>query len=132
MEIYKIRPHHILCLNNFIGKGYSNEFSANMACVKKTLESDITARVIIAKGCDDICCLCPHRIGTKCETDDKTKGFDEKALQVLDICENNSYSWKELCDKFYKKIVLQDRLNDVCNNCSWKKICQNQITIIKK
>ena len=127
MRTFRIRPHHVLCLNNFISKGYCDEFSKNMAQVKKALESDANTKVVIAKGCDDICSLCPHRIGQKCDTDDKVISFDKNALKVLEICENCCYSWSELCDKFYEKIVLQDRLNDVCGECCWKNICEKQV-----
>lgn len=127
MKVYIIRPHHILCLNNFIGKGYSDEFSKNMAKVKIALECGVNVKVIITKGCDDICSLCPHRIEDKCDTEEKVTRFDKNALRVLEICENNYYRWKELCDIFYKKIVMQGRLQDVCGDCFWKSICEKQI-----
>lgn len=127
MKICKIRPHHILCINNFIGKGYSDTFSENMANIKKILESDCVEKVVIKEGCDDICNSCPHRIGHECETQEKVTSFDIKALQVLDIHYKACYSWKELCDRFYNEIVVKDRLDDVCGDCFWKSVCEKQI-----
>ena len=37
----KIRAHHLLCTENFVGEGYSDEFSKNMTRVLKDSWEDI-------------------------------------------------------------------------------------------
>lgn len=127
MKEFVIRPHHILCINNFIGNGYSNEFSKNMGNIKKVLESNYTATVLIKLGCDDICNMCPHRMGYKCNFQAKVNIYDKNALSVLKINEGCHYSWSELCKKFNTEIILHRKLNEVCNDCSWKDICEKVI-----
>lgn len=36
----KIRPHHILCMKAYIGKGYSQKFNENMEKIIKTLKEN--------------------------------------------------------------------------------------------
>ena len=38
MSKYLIRPHHMLCMQFFEGKGYSDGFVASMAAIKEKLE----------------------------------------------------------------------------------------------
>ena len=41
MSKYLIRPHHMLCMQFFEGKGYSDGFVASMAAIKKNLKKKI-------------------------------------------------------------------------------------------
>lgn len=40
MSKYLIRPHHMLCMQFFEGKGYSDGFVASMAAIKEKLEKE--------------------------------------------------------------------------------------------
>ena len=41
MSKYLIRPHHMLCMQFFEGKGYSDGFVASMAAIKEKLEKEL-------------------------------------------------------------------------------------------
>ena len=41
MSKYLIRPHHMLCMQFFDGKGYSDGFVASMAAIKEKLEKEL-------------------------------------------------------------------------------------------
>lgn len=41
MSKYLIRPHHMLCMQFFEGKGYSDGFVASMAAIKENLKKKI-------------------------------------------------------------------------------------------
>jgi hypothetical protein len=55
-----LRPHHLLCIRNFIGKGYSKDFVDNMKSLINTLEENPNQKVLIKSGLDDICKKCPE------------------------------------------------------------------------
>ena len=40
MSKHLIRPHHMLCMQFFEGKGYSDGFVASMAAIKEKLEKE--------------------------------------------------------------------------------------------
>ena len=52
MSKYLIRPHHMLCMQFFEGKGYSDGFVASMAAIKEKLEKEISENTIFKRICD--------------------------------------------------------------------------------
>ena len=53
-----VRPHHGMCLAYFIGKGYSEGFSAHMEKMLHILEKDVPIRLVVSL--DEICSACPN------------------------------------------------------------------------
>ena len=45
-----LRPHHGICLLNFIGKGYSDDFSLNMSRMQQLLFENPETLITITKG----------------------------------------------------------------------------------
>ena len=43
-----VRPHHGMCLAYFIGKGYSEGFSAHMEKMLHILEQDVPIRLVVS------------------------------------------------------------------------------------
>jgi len=50
----RIRPHHLLCMLTFVGKGYTPEFIANFERIARLIASGNQA-VEIVLGPDDLC-----------------------------------------------------------------------------
>ena len=48
-----VRPHHGMCLAYFIGKGYSEGFSAHMEKMLHILEQDVSIQLVVSL--DEIC-----------------------------------------------------------------------------
>lgn len=49
----RVRPHHLLCLLTYAGKGYSPTFTANLDAVARRIEGGEAVRIV--EGPDDIC-----------------------------------------------------------------------------
>ncbi len=49
----RLRPHHLLCLLTYVGKGYSAAFTANYDAIAARIGAG--EAVLIVKGPDDIC-----------------------------------------------------------------------------
>ena len=45
-----LRPHHLLCLQTFIGRGYSEEFIEHMTLVKKQLTTNPRTPITLVSG----------------------------------------------------------------------------------
>ncbi|MEQ2400989.1 DUF1284 domain-containing protein [Peptoniphilus hominis (ex Hitch et al. 2025)] len=118
----KIRAHHLLCTENFVGEGYSDDFSKNMTEVIKKLRENPEVRLI--KDLDDICKYCPENLGEVCESQEKVKSYDEKVLKLLNIRADEKYFWEDLralsCDIIFSK----DRREEICRSCQWNELCK--------
>lgn len=113
----KIRPHHILCMKAYVGKGYSEDFNINMKKIINELKDD-SQDIQIVFGLDDICSKCPYNLGNGlCKSQEKVEKIDSKIIDYFDIKEDK-YIYKELKDKIYKK-MNEDMFTDICSNCAW-------------
>ena len=117
-----LRPHHLLCIQNYIGKGYSDEFVKNMDIVVDSLKEDKSQIIRLIEGNDHICNHCPNNIGyDKCESNEKVVNMDEKVLKYLEI-EAGEYKYD------YLLALLGEKLNnevkkDICGDCEWNGLC---------
>lgn len=118
----KIRAHHLLCTRNFVGEGYSDDFSINMLEIIKKLENDPQVKLI--QELDDICKYCPENLGQKCESDEKVKSYDEKVLKILGLSKDEIYSWFDINKLAYDIIFSKDRREEICRDCQWNELCK--------
>lgn len=56
----RLRPHHLLCLQTFVGHGYSPDFTKHMTYVKSLLTADPNTAITLVAGPDDLCGHCPN------------------------------------------------------------------------
>lgn len=118
----KIRAHHLLCTENFVGEGYSNDFSKNMAKVIGQLKEN--PKVKLLADLDDICGPCPENLGTRCENDDLVKSYDKKVLEVLNLSEGEIYSWDDIRKLACDIIFARNRREEICGECQWNELCK--------
>ena len=125
----KIRPHHILCMKAYIGKGYSEEFNINIKHVIEKLK-DENQRVEITYGLDNICSKCPFNIEDKvCKSEEKVNSMDSKIRKYYGISEG-VYLYKDLKELVYSKIN-ESEVDDICANCEWHNITNCKELILK-
>ena len=129
MNSIYLRPHHIMCINNFIGKGYSDEFVDNMRNVIALLENG--AEIIFKKSCDNLCEKCPNRICNICESENKIIALDCNTISKLSLKYHNSYSFPELNKKYTNTIKTEKDIEEVCGDCCWIDICKNNIKAMR-
>lgn len=118
----KLRPHHLLCLHFFEGKGYSDEFTANMTSVKSALEQ-LDPRIELVRGGDIICGSCSNNINGVCSSDEKVSRYDEAVLSLCGIDTECELSFSRLQSIVLEKIIYPHRLEEVCKDCQWSCIC---------
>ena len=116
----KIRAHHLLCTENFVGEGYSDDFSKNMAKVIGQLKEN--PKVKLLADLDDICGPCPENLGTRCENDDLVKSYDKKVLEVLNLSEGEIYSWADIRKLACDIIFAKNRREEICGECQWNEL----------
>lgn len=114
----RIRPHHLLCMKGFRGKGYSGEFIQNMYRVIADIRGNNDIEIELRLGLDAICKCCPNvEESTKCKAHDKVNHLDSRILEVLNILEG-TYKYREIDDTLRKVLTLR-KFKEICEKCSW-------------
>ena len=80
--VLHLRPHHLLCLQTFTGRGYSEEFVWHMTLVRDQLIREPLTPVELVSGVDDLCAHCPNNVDGQC-TSDNPSLFDSKVSRKL-------------------------------------------------
>ena len=118
-----LRPHHGLCLGFFEGKGYSSDFSRNMASVLASLTPDTPVR--LAEGHDVICACCPNRF-TPCPD---ALDYDRRVLALCRLEPGQCLTWGAFREAVRTRILVPGKLSAVCGSCRWAALCQGKNNI---
>jgi hypothetical protein len=119
-----LRPHHGLCIQHFIGKGYSQEFIDNMKNTIEFLESKENVEITLTCGVDIICGCCPNNNEGVCLSSKKTSCYDNRCLRICDLNEGNILLWRNFKRIVQDSILKVDKLKEVCTECTWLSICK--------
>lgn len=118
----KIRPHHLLCMNLFSGKGYSDEFVYNMGRIIDRLSSGRALNITLVSGNDEICARCPNlaadgicRLG-----DGDVLRRDRDVLAILSLQDGGVYPYGDIIGKI-KRSITRETFNACCVSCRWHK-----------
>lgn len=116
----EVRPHHLLCMKAFIGRGYSKKFADNMTDIILNLNEDKNQSIKIKASLDSICSKCPNNIENKhCATNEEVLQMDNKVMIYFNITEG-VYKYEKIESLIYNNIN-EDIIEDICKNCSWYK-----------
>ena len=127
-----VRPHHGMCLAYFIGKGYSEGFSAHMEQMLHILEQDVPIRLVVKL--DEICSACPnHQIVQDsenpekqteiCEAEEKVFRYDHGVLDACGLSDGQELSFLEFTQKVQEKVIAAGLREKICGDCQWRDIC---------
>ena len=121
----RIRPHHLLCMGNYIGKGYSREFEINMSRVIAELKNRSVLTPV--EGADDICAACPFDRRGVCETEEKVRRYDREVADRLGLVYGAEYEYEELARRVADEIYMTGDLTSICGDCEWHSLCLDVI-----
>ncbi|NLP34296.1 MAG: DUF1284 domain-containing protein [Clostridiales bacterium] len=122
----ELRPHHGMCIGQFVGKGYSKDFVDNMKYIIGKLESD-NPYIKLVCHTDAICVRCPHNIDGICHSGQKVLYFDETCLRLCGLHEDEIIRWFDFKNIVKEMVLEKDILKEVCINCSWIELCIKNI-----
>ncbi|MDO5294142.1 MAG: DUF1284 domain-containing protein [bacterium] len=133
--MHRLRGHHLVCMQQFQGVGYNEEFAKNMTDVIKQLQENPLQQVTVLKSMDDICEKCPNKLDEEhCalsrpgKPDSSVK--DGKLLEVLGLEVGGTYSYQEILTRIERNI--EAAYDTCCKGCGWegKGVCS--LEILKK
>lgn len=120
---YKLRAHHGLCTLFFVGKGYSNDFTRNMADITEGLQA-AGARITLCDSEDDICTACPNN-KKGCISSQKVKLYDRRVLELCGLIAGQNIPAQEFYAIVNENILSRGRLAEVCGDCQWFGLCSD-------
>lgn len=119
-----LRPHHLVCLQSFQGKGYDTAFVHHTSEVLSFLEKNSDdKRVVIVDGCDELCRCCTNNHGGICSDEDEVRRYDDSYLNVLKLSINRVLSWTEIKQYIMNELSISD-FSKICRMCCWYGICR--------
>ena len=128
----RLRPHHLLCLQTFVGHGYSPDFTKHMTYVKSLLTADPNTAITLVAGPDDLCGHCPNCVDGSC-TSPKPALFDHLVAQKLNTTEDTEDAAPKHTDASDSPLTLhgipsilhmsEQLLAECCPYCEWKELC---------
>ena len=130
MTPLRLRPHHGLCLQHFVGKGYNQPFADNMARVVRLLAQNPRQEIeLCADSVDDVLCnYCPRNIDDVCAAEVKASRFDTACLQICGFAIGQRLPWEDFRRALRRDIIDAGRLGEVCAGCEWLAVCQAAYT----
>lgn len=118
-----LRPHHGMCLAYFIGKGYSEGFSAHMEkCLQQFLKD---GKVKLVVHTDEICSACPNQKEQVCIAQDHVSKYDKKVLEICGFSEGMELNFLQFASIVQQKILGKDLRESICGGCQWNEICSS-------
>ena len=118
-DMIHLRPHHLLCLQAFRGKGYSESFVEKMTAVHAMLRENPKLEIRLAEGADDLCAACPNLEDGVC-TSKKPPVFDRNVLKEL---ENRGIRESVLSGLPEELGLTEELVRGCCPDCQWQEIC---------
>lgn len=116
----RLRPHHSMCLQFFVGKGYSAPFNRKMS---ETLSLPSDTKVTVTFGLDDICGHCPNHPDGKCTSEAHVSEIDSAVASILLWTEGSETTLGEFIARAEQDITRKGLLRKTCRNCSFMEIC---------
>jgi len=117
----RLRAHNLLCIQGFVGLGYSPEFVAAMTDVVGALDDD--ARVEVLDSPDVLCEACPNLGAGGCGLHGagSEPGIvlqDRKVLERLGLVRGAVVTWRSVLDRIRRTVAPED-LDGLCGACPW-------------
>ena len=117
----RLRGHNLLCIQGFVGKGYSPEFVANMT--RRVDALDHAAEVTVIDEPDVLCDACPNLSSRGCTLhgDGTERGIvaqDRDVMGRLNLDTGQTLTWGEILERI-RQSIQPDDLDDICGSCPW-------------
>lgn len=120
-DVVRFRPHHFLCAIGFEGKGYSGEFTENMAAIVldrlRAKGGEATPMRVVGQT-DDICAPCPKRRGRLCTNQQGISRLDRAHALALKFEPHEELTWGDALARIRENVMPGD-LSKLCGSCRW-------------
>lgn len=122
----RLRPHHLLCLLTYAGKGYSPAFVANYDRIAGRLSDG--EDIVIVEGPDEICAPLLDGDGPHCWREsvrdrDRRAADDVGQLLHMSIAEGTRLELPPALLRQMRAAFADGRVRAACSGCEWFDLC---------
>jgi len=122
----RVRPHHLLCLLTYVGKGYSAAFVANYDVIARRLSSG--EEVELVEGPDDICGPLLDDADPHCWRDSVTERDRQAALDLKELLgrpveAGAVMSLTAARLQRMRAAFASGKTRAACGGCEWHELC---------
>lgn len=122
----RLRPHHLLCVLTYVGKGYSPAFTANMTRIAERLRSGEVIEIV--EGPDDICApllndLDPHCHHASVTLRDRAAVDDIAPVLKLNIRAGTRLALVDGVVSRLRGRFASAKIRHACGGCQWNELC---------
>lgn len=124
----RLRPHHLLCMLTYVGKGYTPDFTANYDAVVARLGAGEAIEIVA--GPDDVCAPLLAGDDHHCHNDsvverDRLSGID--VAKVLGLAEPVGPGARLVIDSArlarLRQAFASGATRSACGGCEWAALC---------
>nr|WP_269582225.1 DUF1284 domain-containing protein [Roseibium sp. Sym1] len=121
-----IRPHHLLCMLTYLGKGYTPDFVANYGTVIDRLNAGEDIRIV--DGPDEICQPMLQEANCHCHND-SVRSRDAQALEALGrllghpLTGVNCLVLDADTTEKLRHAFAASKIREACDSCEWQDLC---------
>lgn len=124
----RLRPHHLLCILTFAGRGYRPAFTANLTVIAGRLSAG--EEIEIVEGPDDVCapllgdadCHCHlDRVGER----DRAAAVDVSRLLERAIRPGERFALSKSCIERLRVAFASGQIRAGCEGCEWYELCSS-------
>ena len=108
----------------FTGRGYSDDFTANMAWLLETLTPD--SPVCLTVGADAVCGPCPNNRGGLCDKPELVAAWDREVLELCGLGEGCILKFGDFTRLVQDNILETELRPGICGGCQWNDLCSGQ------
>ena len=122
----RLRPHHLLCVLTYVGRGYSPAFTANMTRSAERLGAGEAVEIVA--GPDDICAPLladpdPHCHRASVVERDRAAARDLSDLLGLDVRTGARLVLDEDVIHRLHAAFASHQIRSACTGCEWVDLC---------
>ena len=119
-----LRPHHLLCLLTYAGKGYTPAFTANFDDIARRLAEGEAIRIV--EGPDDICTPLLDEADAHCHRDSVTQRDARAAESLSQILGQPLSDTTVLPDLATLRAAFSSgEARPACAGCPWFDLCSD-------
>lgn len=123
----RLRPHHLLCVQGYRGKGYDERFRETMGRIARTLAGAPTLPVTVSDGPDDICRACPHLKDERCTWEqageESVREHDAALLAAFGLGDGDIIAIRDVAERIATDAGVSAVVARYCRPCPWASDC---------